>query len=397
MNIDREQFFRDGFLIIRNCVPPDQLDQLRDSFEVLVERQKAIWASDRAPDDPPGGAWEISGQPRLSGYERLIDAATADTVEICLHENTMGVCKQLMRAAEAGAQNKMFMCSPVSDHGPASWHRDIHPVDQAPLRGLQMDLLENAPGYLQWNIPLYDDSVLWVVPGSHRRGNTEAENNQLSEDSRVPLPNSIPVEMNAGDGVVYTNTIFHWGSNYSTKLRRTIHLGYRAFGGPIFPYVCHFHRDLDFTRHLSPGARAVFERQAQLYLEECDVMESTFRAIIDKNADAFREGLAVLHPGESRRIVCLILVSKVAHKMRFASHPARAAFGSDISQDRDLKPRFSPAEIETLWERFRPLDEAIKSHKEEFIPGFQSGPMHYSFEEMPANFDVEDFIASWEG
>ncbi len=396
MKVDREKFINDGFLIIRNCIPPEQLGQLRDSFEVLVERQKANWARDRAPDDPPGGAWETSGQPRLSGYEKLIDSTTADTVEICLHENTMGVCKQLMRAAEAGAQNKMFMCSPVRDHGPASWHRDIHPVDQAPLRGLQMDLLENAPGYLQWNIPLYDDNVLWTVPGSHRRGNTEAENKQLSENSRAPLPNSIPVEMKAGDGVVYTNTIFHWGSNYSTKLRRTIHLGYRSFGGPIFPYVCHFHRDLDFTRHLSPDARAVFERHAQLYREECDVIESTFRAIIDKNAYAFREGLAVIHPGEPGRIVCLILLSKVAYKMRFASHPARAAFGGDISQDIDLAPRFSPAERDILWGRFATLDETIQSHKEEYIPGFQSGPMRYLFEEMPTNFDVEDFIASWE-
>ena len=124
-------------------------------------------------------------------------------------------------------------------------------------------------------------------------------------------------------------------------------------------------------------------------------MESTFRAIIDKNAVAFREGLAALHPGESGRIVCLILLSKVAYKMRFASHPARPSYGGDISQDRDLESRFSPAELETLWGRFTTLDAAIQSHEEEYIPGFQSGPMHYFFEEMPTNFDVEDFIASW--
>ena len=395
MNVDREQFFNDGFLIIRNCIPPEALGGLRDSFEVLVERQKADWARERSPDDPPGGVWETGAQPRLSGYERLIDPTTANTVEFCLHENTMGVCKQLMRA-EASPQNKMLMCSPVRDCGPASWHRDIHPVDQAPLRGLQTDLLENAPGYLQWNIPLYDDNVLWTVPGSHRRGNTEAENRQLSENSRVPLPNSIPVEMNAGDGVVYTNTIFHWGSNYSAKLRRTIHLGYRSFGGPIFPYVCHYHRNLDFTRHLSPEARSVFERHAQLYREECDVMESAFRAIIDKNADAFREGLAVLHPGESGRIVCLIQLSKIVYKMRFGSHPARASFGGDISQDMDLEPRFSPVELDTLWGRFITLDEKIQSREEQYLPGFQSGPMRYFFEEMPTDFDVDDFIASWE-
>jgi len=75
---------------------------------------------------------------------------------------------------------------------------------------------------IQWNVPLYDDSVLWVVPGSHRRPNTQAENKQLLADRTVPLPSSIPVELKAGDGVCYTNTILHWGSDYSTKLRRTI-------------------------------------------------------------------------------------------------------------------------------------------------------------------------------
>ena len=45
------------------------------------------------------------------------------------------------------------MCSPVRDHGPARWHRDVHPIDMAPLSGLQKDLVENGPKYVQWNIP----------------------------------------------------------------------------------------------------------------------------------------------------------------------------------------------------------------------------------------------------
>lgn len=126
------------------------------------------------------------------------------------------------------------------------------------------------------------------------------------------------------------------------------------------------------------------------------MIESTFRAIIDKSADAFRDGLTVLHPGEAKQIVCVILLSKVAYKIRFGSHPARAHYGGDISQDGDLAPRFSPAEIETLWERFATLDARLQSHEEQYTPGFQSGPMRYFFEEMPGDFDVEDFIASWE-
>ena len=67
----------------------------------------------------------------------------------------------------------MMMCNPVRDWpGGTGWHRDIHPVDMAPLDALTADLMENGPRYTQWNVPLYDDSVLWVIPESHRRRNT---------------------------------------------------------------------------------------------------------------------------------------------------------------------------------------------------------------------------------
>ena len=215
MHFDPRKLFEDGFIVLRGVVPPDWLGPLRDSFERMVDRQRDIWARERKPGDPPGGAWETGHQPRLQ-FETLVDGETADTMAFCLHEHTMGVSRRIMDAEAAGNTGFMFMCNPVTDRGPAAWHRDIHPIDQAPLRGLQDDLLHNAPGYLQWNIPLYDDNVLWVVPNSHRRGNTSEENRCLAQNPREPLPGGVQVELNAGDGVVYTNTILHWGS----KLQR---------------------------------------------------------------------------------------------------------------------------------------------------------------------------------
>lgn len=390
MTVDPQQLLDDGYVIIRNAIPPDHLDALRASFEALVEKQKTLWAQARGPNDPPGGAWETSPQPRLQ-FGALADEATINTIDFCLHDHTMGVSRQLMRAPDAAVTGMMFMCSPARDHGPSHWHRDIHPIDQAPLRGLEIDLLANAPGYLQWNIPLYDDSVLWVVPGSHRRPNTADENRQLTDNPRVPLPHSIPVELNAGDGVVYTNTILHWGSNYSAKLRRTIHLGYRSFGGPILPYVMLIIKEGSFIPYLSPSARATFDRHFRLYAQQCDVITTLFRALIDKDESSFRDALAVLHPGEHGRIVCLIQLSKIVYKMRF--RPDR--YGGDISQDKDLAPRFSPSDLDTLWQRFATLDARIQADAEQFVPGFQSGPMRYFFEEMPADFGVDEFIASW--
>jgi len=63
MHVDRELFMGQGFLILRNVVPRDQLAQLRWHFETALEAQKLLWAKEAGPDDPPGGLSEKSGMP----------------------------------------------------------------------------------------------------------------------------------------------------------------------------------------------------------------------------------------------------------------------------------------------------------------------------------------------
>lgn len=395
MPIDRADFIEDGFLILREVIPPHLLDPLRHCFESLVEGQKRLWQQERQPNDPPGGQWQTGAQPRLVGFESLIDKSTAPAVEFCLGLSTLQASQAIMGAPNAAPHRLMLMCSPQQDHGPAAWHRDIHPIDQAPLNGLQQDLLANGPGYLQWNIPLYDDKVLWVVPGSHRRSNTAAENAQLADDPRVPLPHSIPVELNAGDGVVYTNTILHWGSNYSTRTRRTIHLGYRSFGGPLYPYVPGRYLSPDYQQHLSPAFVALCQDHDRLYRDECDQLETFFRSVIQRDRSAFFTGLDLFHPGEENKIVAAIILSKLAYKLRFSNHPQRGGYGGDFTQDRELAPRFTADELERLWQGFAPLDALLQSSEEQFVPGFQSGPMAYYFEEMPTGLDLDSIVATW--
>ena len=225
-SLNRSLLRRDGYVILRNVIPAEELDAMREVSEAILDRQREIWRREAGPDDPPGGVWDTRPQPRVSDMERLVDADTARAVELWLGEPVLGVCRELLCLPEASPMLMSMMCNPRTDHGPAKWHRDIHPIDMAPLRLLQAEILETGPRYLQWNIPLYDDDVLWVVPGSHRRLNTPEEERQLEEDPRASLPGGVPVDLKAGDGVVYNNCMLHWGSNYAPKLRRTLHGGH---------------------------------------------------------------------------------------------------------------------------------------------------------------------------
>ena len=407
MQVDPKQLWEDGFIIIPDCVPPNRFDELRNSFEVLVERQKEIWARERNPDDPPGGHWETGAQPRVS-FSPLIDEETANAVEFCLQENTLGVSCQVMQAPETILKYITMMCSPLRDHGPSGWHRDIEPYRDGPLSGLQADMAANGVGTVQWNIALYDDDVLWIVPGSHRRRNTDAENRTLLESSRVPLPNSIPVQLKAGEGVVYSNAILHWGSNYSTKLRRTIHLAFRAYGSDLFSYRPYLNWTIDFSKHLSPWGRGIVERFANRFTAEFDVIAQTFRAVIDKDETAFLEGLAMLHPGEEHRMICVMFLTKLAYKVHLLNQPEVATLPDpaqagqigwpwecvDVLQN--IARRFTIDETNLLWHRFADMDNRLKSEEDQYVPGFQTGPTKYLFYDMPPNFEVEDFIATWD-
>ena len=57
MQVDRELFMEQGFLILRDFIPRDKLDAIRASAEIMLERQKEIWRRERKPGDPPGGEW----------------------------------------------------------------------------------------------------------------------------------------------------------------------------------------------------------------------------------------------------------------------------------------------------------------------------------------------------
>ena len=405
MKFNRDRFLEEGYVILRQVIPQDQLDDLRAGYEFLVEHQKAIWAKNRKPDDPPGGVWETSPQPRLflskSPLADRIDEQTANTVEIWLHENTQGVSNRLMEVEDAGVTVMMFMCSPVRNHGPARWHRDVHPLDTAPLQGYVDDIIEAGPRYVQWNLSLYDDDVLWVMPGSHLRLNTPDENDRLQADPRVPLPGGVQTHLEAGDGVAYILPILHWASNYSNKMRRIIHGGFSNFT---------FYEDPQFSNHLSPHARGEFERWAKRSAVMQNETESALRACIEKDTAAYLASLENLHPGrrEKGRMLSTVYLCKAALMIKLKKHPGLEGVPDEFRR-RAQKPhpltmnwgpefanRFSMKEADVLWERFEKLDALLQADEEHLSPGFQGMPNRYHFNQMPADFNVEDFIVSWD-
>ncbi len=404
MKLNRDEFLETGYLIVKEAVPRDKLERVRQAYETLVDHQRENWKAEREENDPPGGVWETAPQPRLQlsrhPLVNQIDQKTAPAVEVWLEENIHGVSTELLDVSDGAVTEMMMMCNPVRDHGPAKWHRDHHPIDTAPLQGYIDDILEGGPRYVQWNIPLYDDSVLWVIPGSHLRLNTPEENELMLADPCRPLPNGVQTHLEAGDGVVYILPILHWGSNYSPKMRRTIHGGFSTHTSI---------KDLSFTDHLSSQAQEAFARWNGRSEKMEQHTEDALRAVLSGDGTAYLSTLDNLHPqrAEKGRILSTVFLCKAALAIRLRKDPPLQDIAEDLQRrllgthpitlnwGSKFADRFTSTEARLLWDRFSPLEALLQSDEEHFVPGFQSIPMKHYFNEMPADYNTADFIASW--
>ena len=139
--------------------------------------------------------------------------------------------------------------------------------------------------------------------------------------------------------------------------------------------------------------------------------EEALRAAMDKDATAYHTALEKLHPdrGEKGKMLSTVFLCKAAcfvaqeHGCELADipddlknrgkgfHAITLNWGPPFAEE-----RFTKEEASIIWERFKPLDALLKTDEELYLPGFQSGPMHYYFNEMPADFGVSDFVKTWE-
>lgn len=426
MKVDTDQFMRDGYLLLRNVVPADELADMRLTAELMVDAAKRNSQAARQEGDPQGGDWYADVQPRVQ-IHKVVTEETAHLVDFLLGENTLGVSAQLLSGPETAICSAEISCSGLIDYGYGDWHRDAATAEQAPTSGVQADMMANSIGYVQWNIALYDDDVFWFLPGSHKQRTTDLQRRELLTDNHAALTGGVQMDLKPGDGVVYCNIGQHWGSFYSSKLRRTFHLGFRSFGSDLFTTSHHFNwdADLEFTHPLSVSAREFYFRSAHLWAEERDRIEATLRALALRDEAGFLAGLADLHPGRKHRMVAVILLCHIAAKITQIQTPELATMSAverrplidgspPAAYSEDMAARFTAEEAAALGERFAELHRRLDSEearvearytrlhaelkpKATAPPNFRSRSLRCFNSEMPEGFDVDEFVASWKG
>jgi hypothetical protein len=165
----------------KDVVPPGWLQRLRTEYEELVRIQQALWRAGSHGANAAGGSGGGGGDapmPKLNlsmsplAEHMNIGPATIGTVEFWA-QSIHTVSSELLGVNDAAPNQMMLLCNPVRDHNADrdwnGWRRDFSPACNAPLESHAADMCEGGPRYLQWNVALYDDDVLQVIPNSHLR------------------------------------------------------------------------------------------------------------------------------------------------------------------------------------------------------------------------------------
>ncbi|KAK8221308.1 hypothetical protein IWZ01DRAFT_36773 [Phyllosticta capitalensis] len=230
----------DGFVIIRSLISPFKLASLRSATASTIEKARSGgWPHIRTvpkqfppwPSTPPAdGIWGVQHllHPDLPGHEAYA-AAYFDS-------GVMGVARALLSGddgATAITDDDLVMelwnllVGVTARDFELRWHRDDVPATldaagEAKALGLdERGDKRGTPAHAQWNLALYEDESLVVVPGSHRRPRTEEE--RAADPYAAELPGMQFVHLGPGDVVFYDNNILHRGVYSKGVERATLH------------------------------------------------------------------------------------------------------------------------------------------------------------------------------
>lgn len=225
------QLEADGFVVIRGILRGSRLEELRNAGQQAEElgrsgrwphvrtvgKQFPPWAF-----DPDKGIWGVQHlmDPDLPGHEIF--------TRQYFSEEILGIVRELLRCQDDELIMELFnmLVRPESEFE-LRWHRDDIP-DGASAEE-EMQRLGRPAFHAQYNLALWEDDSLIVVPGSHKRPRTDTE--RKAGPFEKTLPGQLTVKLGPGDIVFYNNNILHRGVYDSDKDRATLHGSVGHVGG----------------------------------------------------------------------------------------------------------------------------------------------------------------------
>lgn len=220
----REQLATDGYVVIPEALSITEVEALRKvcAQSISLARQ-GKWPHIRTlpkqfppwTRDASQGIWGVQHllHPDMPGREAYALTYFSDAI--------VAAVTSILNCEEEQLAMELYNMLVRPDHDFAlRWHRD-NISSEASLEE-EIESLQEPVVHAQWNLALYHDTSLIVIPRSHVRARTDVERHADPYDN--DMPGQEVVQLNPGDVVFYNNNILHRGVYDSSTERITLHV-----------------------------------------------------------------------------------------------------------------------------------------------------------------------------
>ncbi|KAF5378909.1 hypothetical protein D9757_008706 [Collybiopsis confluens] len=226
----KETYDDQGFVVVPGLISPEEYPKLQKAAEAAIDRtRQGSWPYRRTvgkqfppfTDDNPD-SWGIQHlmHPELGQPASVFsDWYTSDALT--------SVCAELLQCSEEDLELELFnlLINPLSQSFALRWHRDdVKETAPPEEERAALDVWHNG---VQWNTALYEDSCLYIVPGSHKVPRTpEQRVHSCTMDAPknpMDMPGAVMLTLKPGETVFYNSNILHCAAYDHTVKRATLH------------------------------------------------------------------------------------------------------------------------------------------------------------------------------
>ncbi len=264
----KEQFLKDGYIIM-DILSNQEISHLRKIMDDLLSPKSKFSDTTLISSSFQhlGDSITEFGKEARQYYFHLLTKPNTESIHHAFHHPTiLNVVEELI-GPDLIVNNASILAANVGTSYSLGWHRDVIQIPENEIEDWLFSP-ERFHNSVQINLPLVDESALWIVPGSHNRPNLAEENAAFSGSKHyapvgADMPGSMPVTLKAGQAVIYNNSLIHRGHTEAMKLpRRTLHMGYHS---AVFPPTWHFYLldgnllTAEYLKTLSPTMKSMME------------------------------------------------------------------------------------------------------------------------------------------
>jgi len=268
---DIATYHRQGYLLI-DVFPESDAVSLRQQIDAVLDQHGQRTTTDRAfhssENQHHGDAITNFRAKAKHYYFHLLTNELFLPIQHVFHRpEILRAIERILGAPLIINNASLFAAEPGTTYK-LGWHRDVIQIPQDEIDEEAIYHPDRFHNSVQINLPLYEDETLWVVPGSHQRKSTPAEQAAFAGSKHYAprdavMPGGINVKIRPGQAVLYNNNLIHRGYQPSfTVPRRSLHLGYHCAAKPP---TWHFYLldetsfTLAYRARMSPEVRAMID------------------------------------------------------------------------------------------------------------------------------------------